>query len=155
MFLNSRKSCSLLCCGRSLCPRAKPNTRPNVEWFWVKLFLLRELKQKALVYGGSKIICDYEWSFVQRNQMAAVNPQRWAEIQLPQHCRQGHCQIWPNATCRWIDVKSMIFLQMATRMRIRSRLAIGQTIFGSYHFLLCPQQNLFDLSYWSQIAISV
>ena len=74
MFLDSRKSCSLLCCGRSLCPRAKPNTRPNVEWFWVKLFLLRELKQKALVYGGSKIICDYEWSFVQRNQMAAVNP---------------------------------------------------------------------------------
>ena len=50
----------------------------------------------------------YEWLFVQRNQMTAVNPQRWAEIQLPQHCRrQGHCQIWPNATCRWIDVKSM------------------------------------------------
>jgi len=50
----------------------------------------------------------HEWSFVKRNQMTAVNPQRWAEIQLPQHCRrQGHCQIWPNATCRWIDVKSM------------------------------------------------
>jgi hypothetical protein len=32
-------------------------------------------------------------------------------------------------------------------------LAVGETVFDSYHFLLCPQPNLFDLSYWSLIAI--
>ena len=69
----------------------------------------------------------YEWLFVQRNQMTAVNPQRWAEIQLPQHCRQGHCQIWPNATCRWIDVKTMNI--KSTRYGFR---ASRREMFGPY-----------------------